>query len=315
MFAICLESSHQKGMGHLFRAINFFTFLKSNNEQCLVVLNDDPIAIDILTSKGIHFEIVDLTDYISGWEAQLINKYSVDVWINDRLDTDYRHSENVKKCGIKLITFDDHGEGAVLSDMHVAALNFYEEIKINNKKMLRGIDYLILNKDIAKFKRLRKGIHKVLVTLGGSDTYGVTVKVVSILKEIGISADIHLGPSFKHNVSLESLVDNQFTLIGKVPSLIELFYGYDLAITGGGITPFEANATGLPCIVVANELFEIANGKFLSELGSSIFAGYHEEIDNNVFNQAIDAEKMSLVGINKIPLDGAENIYRQIQLL
>ena len=32
---------------------------------------------------------------------------------------------------------------------------------------------------------------------------------------------------------------------------------HDLAVTGGGMTPFEANAAGLPCIVVANETFEI----------------------------------------------------------
>lgn len=315
MFALCIESSQRKGMGHFFRALNFIDFLKSQKEDYIVFLNQDPTASEILNAKNIRFENVDLIDYTSGWEIRLINLYSVDVWINDRLDTDSRHAQNVKKKGIKLITFDDNGSGVELSDMHIAALAFAETSRMPEHKTCKGIEYLILNKDIAKYKKLRSSIKKILVTLGGSDTYGVTIAVINILKEIGTAADIHLGPSFIHHEELKTVIDDRYRIIGRVPSLIELFSQYDLAITGGGISPFEANASGLPCVIIANEVFEIANGKFLSNLGSSVFAGFYKDIDKNAFARPKDLEMMSRTGMSSITLNGAENVYRQIMLL
>jgi spore coat polysaccharide biosynthesis predicted glycosyltransferase SpsG len=273
------------------------------------------VALGVLNSTGIRFETVDLMDYESGWETGLIKRYNVDVWINDRLDTDYRHSKNVKRNNIRLITFDDNGSGTELSDLHVAALAFAKDGKSKAKKTLKGIEYLILNKDIDKFKRLRDKKSKIIVTLGGSDTYGVTVKVVNLLKEQGKTADIHVGPSFKHHEELKAIIDERYRVIGRVPSLIKTFYDYDLAVTGGGITPFEANASGLPCIIVANELFEIANGQFLSNIGSSIYAGFHENIDKTAFARPLEIETMSRSGMTRITLNGAENIYRQIEAL
>ena len=313
MFAICIESSHKKGMGHLFRALNFIDLLKSRNEPHIIFVNDNNVAIGLLKSGNLDFEIVDLTNHESDWESHLIRKYNVHVWINDRLDTDINHALNVKKNNIKLVTFDDHGTGAELADIHVAALSFASDKELKGKSVLAGVKYLILNKAIEKAKRHRKNIEHILVTLGGSDTYGVTLKVVKILKSLGKKAAIHTGPSFQHHDNLDSLINKDFNIIGNVNSLIETFYTYDLAITGGGITPFEANASGLPCIIIANEVFEIPNGRFLNDLGSSVFAGYHEKIDEDIFNKDLDIEKMSWIGMNSISLNGADNIYKEIQ--
>lgn len=316
MFAICIESSHQKGMGHLFRALNFIESLQSNKETYVIFINNDSIACEILRAKGIRFEIVDFADTESGWETGLIRNYGVTVWINDRLDTDIKHAKQVKGAGVKLVTLDDRGDGAGLADVNVAALQFGQEAELKGKVVLTGIEYLILNRDIKKYRRLRKKAEKLFVTLGGSDTYGVTVKVVEILKRLGKSATVHTGPSFAHHRELEETsYGGDFNFIGRVPSLLETFYSYDLAVTGGGLTPFEANASGLPCIIVASETFEIKNGRFLKNLGSSVFAGFHADMDETVFGREFDIERMSSVGLNRIPLDGAEKVYRRIKEL
>lgn len=315
MFALCVESSHQKGMGHLFRTINLIDVLNVNNAQYIVIINNNKIACEILKSKAIPYETVDLADYESDWETDLIQRYVIDVWINDRLDTDIRHARNIKKNGVRLVTFDDKGSGVELADIHVAAFAFAKEGQPKGRTVLAGLDYLILNKDITKYKRVRKKVGNIIVSLGGSDTYGVTLKVVDILKGLNKKATVHIGPSFRHRKELEAMIDKDFHIMSNVPSLIEEFYRYDLAITGGGMTPFEANASGLPCIIIANEIFEIENGKFLDELGSSVFAGYHENINVGSFNMDLDIEKMSMTGINSISLNGAENVYRMIQSL
>ena len=315
MFAICIESSHQKGMGHFFRSLNFINYLKEMDVSFIIFINNDAAAIEILDTMDVRFEIVDLGDFLSNWETRLINKYGVDLWVNDRLDTDLRHSQNVKRNGIKLVTFDDRGSGAEFADIHVASMPFNNKGDLKGKNVLTGLSYLILNKDIARYKRVRKKVEKIIITLGGSDSYGVTVKVVNIFRSLNKKATLHIGPSFMHHKELEMVANDNFSIINKVPSLMATFYEYDLAVTGGGITPFEANASGLPCIIIANEIFEIENGKFLDELGSSVFAGYHENINVGSFNMDLDIEKMSMTGINSISLNGAENVYRMIQSL
>ena len=81
------------------------------------------------------------------------------------------------------------------------------------------------------------------------------------------------------------------------------------------MTPFEANASGLPCVIVANETFEVKNGRFLESIGSSLFAGFHEEINESVFEKEPAVERMSSIGLSNIPLDGAEKVYGRIKEL
>ena len=182
------------------------------------------------------------------------------------------------------------------------------------KKVLKGVDYLILNSQINLFKKNRIKLENILVTLGGSDTYAVTIKVLKLLKKYNIKATIHTGPSFKHKEELQKNLTTNFKIVDFVPSLIEEFSKYDLAITGGGITPFEANASGLPCMIIANETFEVPNGEFLSSLGSSLYLGFHENIDESKFKdiEKLNLENMSQNGLLKLNTKAVEKIYREI---
>jgi len=312
MFAICIESSHKKGMGHLFRMLNFTKNLEKHSKQFIFIVNDNEKTHDILNVRDIPYEVVDLVDYTSNWETKIIHKHKVRYWLNDRLDTNQNHSINVKNTNTKLVTFDDLGSGAKYSDINVCGLFF--DKKTEGKKILKGIDFLILNNEIDQYKRERTHVKNIIVTLGGSDTYGVTIKVLNILIKNNIKATIHVGPSFEHVNELKKILTDNYKVVKFLPSLIEEFNKYDLAITGGGITPFEANASGLPCLIVANEYFEIPNGYFLDELGSSVFLGFHEDINEDVFNDlySLSINNMSLNGMSNLNTNAVEKIYSNI---
>lgn len=308
MFALCIESSHVRGMGHFFRALNLANELAKTGYPFRFYLNDHVPSLRILTERGIPYRIVDLEDFAGNWEASLIQRDGITLWINDRLDTDIRHAQKIKATGIPLATLDDRGAGATLADLHIAALAFDEQESLAGIKLLRGSDYLILNPQISDYMRSRKQLSSILVTLGGSDTYGVTVKVVQILKEMNLTATIVIGPAFKHMNALDEVLTSGFTVKRDVPSMIEEFYHHDLAITGGGITPFEANASGLPCVVIANEQFEIPVGVALQKLGGSHFAGYYESLEEPLFSLDLPLEKMSSAGMCNIGMQGSTRV-------
>jgi len=314
MFAICVESSHAKGMGHLFRMLNFANYLNKKKEKYIFVINNNKKTKEILSSKNIPFEVVNLEDYISNWESNIIDKYDIKYWINDRLDTGEINSLNIQKKSVKLITFDDLGEGAKRSNLNICGLFFHKD-NIYGKKVSKGVEYLILNNEIDKYKKQRIKIDNILVTLGGSDTYGVTIKVLKLLKKYNVKSSIHIGPSFRHKKELEKELTDDYKFLKFIPSLIEEFSKYDLAITGGGITPFEANASGLPSLIIANEIFEIENGKFLDSIGSSKFIGFHDNINEHVFEKlnSLDIKTMSKNGMDSLNTKAVDKIYREIK--
>lgn len=308
MFALCIESSHARGMGHFYRALNLAVGLAKAGLPYTFYLNDHAPSLQIFVERGMPHRIVNLENFTGNWEASLIQQDGITLWLNDRLDTDVRHAEKIKATGIPLVTFDDRGTGAALADLHIAALTFDEQEHLGGAKLLRGADYLILNPQISAYTRLRKHLVNILVTLGGSDTYGVTVRVVQLLKEMDLTATIVVGPAFMHMDKLDAVLTEGFTLKRGVPSMIEEYHGHDLAITGGGITPFEANASGLPCIVIANELFEIPVGVALQKLGGSLFAGHHEALSLPLFRTDLPLEQMSQAGMRNIGLQGTQRV-------
>jgi spore coat polysaccharide biosynthesis predicted glycosyltransferase SpsG len=312
MFAICVESSHKKGMGHFFKMLNFVEYLKSKNEEFIILINEDKISNEILKDKRLPFNVVDLNNVSTNWETDIIKNFKIDVWLNDRLETSSAHAINVRGNDVYLVTIDDLGEGAELSNIHFAAMPCVFNNNPKGEKICSGIKYIILDKEIEKYKKLRNKQDKILVTLGGSDTYGTTIKVVKILNELAVSADIIIGPSFKHKNELLDIAADKFNIKHCVPSLIEEFKNYDMAIAGGGITPFEANASGLPCIIIANEPHEVENAVYLNQLGSSVFAGFHDSIDKSLFSLDLEISKMSKNGLDLLTTSAVEEIYNEI---
>jgi spore coat polysaccharide biosynthesis predicted glycosyltransferase SpsG len=312
MFALCIESSHARGMGHFYRALNLAEGLAKAGLPYKFYLNDHAPSQKILIERGVLHRVVNLDDLNGNWEAPLIQQDGITLWVNDRLNTDARHAEKIKASLVPLVTFDDRGTGAALADLHIAALAFDAEERLAGTKLLRGAGYLILNPQISDYVRHRVKRSSVLVTLGGSDTYGVTIKVVKLLKDMNLTATIVVGPSFIHMDKLDEVLTEDFTLKRGVPSMIEEFSHHDLAITGGGITPFEANASGLPCVVIANELFEIPVGIALQKLGGSLFVGHHESLLLPLFGADLPLEEMSRNGLRNIDLQGTQRVIDEL---
>jgi spore coat polysaccharide biosynthesis predicted glycosyltransferase SpsG len=302
-------------MGHLYRQLVFSGFLAQRGMPSVFFVNKDEVATKILSEHDKRFEIVDLTDYETGWERTVMREYPINVWIDDRLNTDKRHARFIKDHGVTLVVFDDGGTGATLADFNFSALCFEKNTHPPGRHVFTGTDYLILNPEIDAFKRPRHRMDKILVTLGGSDTHGVTSKVVKMLKSAGHRATIVLGPSFKCQRELLETANDGFKIKHSVKSLVAEFGGYDLAICGGGITPFEANASGLPCLIIANEPFEASHAQYLESLGSSVFAGYHTDLHGDIFDHLPTSSKlseMSQAGLSHLDTKGAERIFQTL---
>jgi spore coat polysaccharide biosynthesis predicted glycosyltransferase SpsG len=314
MFAICLESSHVRGMGHLFRMRNLAHQLRSRLLPFVILTNNHAPALELLRRDNLPFEVVDLTQ-ARHWVPHAIRRLGARLWVNDRLNTDLLEAQAVKDAAIPLVTFDDRGAGASIADLHIAALTFDATEALAGKRVVRGLDYLIIDPEIARWRQQRTIPKNILVSMGGSDTYGVTARIVTLLRKLGRTATIVIGPGFGDRASLDAELTEEFELKIAVPSLIEEMSRHDLAITGGGITAFGAAASGLPVIVVANEWFEVPVAQHLARLGAARYAGHHSGLDEAAFVLPKDVAAMSAAGLTQVPLDGVERVCQLMQEL
>lgn len=299
-------------MGHVFRALNLAAKLREEGRPLTFFLNEHPPALHLVAKHGFSFEIVPLLGGV-GWERDVITRHGVKLWVNDRLDTSHAHASLIKSCGIPLVTFDDRGDGARLADLNIAALVFDPAESLHGARVLQGADYLVLNPEIAKNQHRREFLNSIIVTMGGSDTYGVTVKVVKALatKEF-TNVTVVVGPAFGHMAALEACLPKSFSLKRNVPSLAEEFRGHDLAVTGGGVTPFEAAAAGLPCAVIASEDFEVPVGRALERMHAAVFLGHHQSVDWSRLSCDIDVVTMSEAGMNNVGVSGTARVVSAI---
>lgn len=320
MFAICIESSHARGLGHLYRSLTLADGLRRRGWPLRFLVNAHPMSIDLIRSQGYEASVIDLTSE-PGWESAWLAAHpAVKVWVNDRLDTSAAHAQRVLSRGVRFATFDDRGSGAAFADLHVAALAFGDAGRLQGRRILSGVDYLMLDPALAGHRRQRNTADALLVTLGGSDTWGVTPRIMEALLSLGQRASIVLGPSFGHVAEVDAVLARapvgMFTVHrGGVPSLADEMARHDLAITGGGMTPFQANAMGLPCIVVANETFEIPVGQALERLGGSVFAGFHQDLDLSVLHRPLQIAQMSAAGLSAVDLRGCDRVVEALVAL
>ena len=303
-------------MGHLFRSFLFVEYFEKNNIDYLILVNDDPASTAIYDEKKIRYEIVDYSDE-SDWEKDIINKYSPDVWINDKFITDKKMAITLSESDVLFCLLDESGEYDYLADLHFAGMIYPSKRDVKGKKVFCGEKYMIINKEVDVHRRQRENISRIIVTLGGSDPFGVTVEVINELSKYDYDVDVVIGPNFKYIDELNKANTKKFNIQTKVPSLIAMMENYDLSIIGGGFTCVEAAAAGLPSIIIANAPHEVFTGRFMEQKGCSIFAGEHGAWDRNIISnlESLDIKTMSLKGLETFDTIALERIMDTIRMI
>jgi UDP-2,4-diacetamido-2,4,6-trideoxy-beta-L-altropyranose hydrolase len=125
--------------------------------------------------------------------------------------------------------------------------------------MLLGSPYALLKPDYAMLRRRaspRSGkIGRILVSFGGVDRDGLTLRTVNALLALGlddVACDIVLSSGSPQFQDIRDRIsgNSRFVLHDRVPTLAPLILAADLAIGASGTTNWERLCLGLPAIVV-----------------------------------------------------------------
>jgi UDP-2,4-diacetamido-2,4,6-trideoxy-beta-L-altropyranose hydrolase len=149
-------------------------------------------------------------------------------------------------------------------------------------KLLLGPRYALLPAALRNIgpKEIHPEVKKILVTLGGSDSSGLTLRVLKALQISGTGKvwSVVAGPGFAKteilNLKELSVSDRRINLYFAPGTLLPLLAESDLVICAGGLTAVEAAATGTPALILILAENQRPNAVEMDRLGIAVNLGW-----------------------------------------
>lgn len=257
------------------RGNNYLTFITNNNKY----------AIDLIKQSGFECIVLDGLEQLQAY----LSMQPMDIAILNQLNT--RHGEALlfKRNSRFLVTIEDAGLSAKMADLRFNVLYPIKDA-ITDLRFI-PLSCSFQNKHLIP-KITRRKVKNILITQGGSDTYGFIPKIIKTLYSIpeAISAKVVIGPNFLFEKELSRALTNSprsFDIVREETDLSELFLKTDVAVSAAGNTLFELACLGVPSVVVCGELFEVDTAKRLENEGFGVNLGFGAEVKGKDILQAV----------------------------
>ncbi len=290
------DGGYPIGSGHILRAVRILrelsnlcpldsTIMMANDIKMIPIAATAPASLHILPPRSDLDAIKPILNAAPVLESLSDQHY--DLCLIDMLDTPERDMRSLADTGVKLVTFDDRGPGRVYAD---AIFNVLVEEPDQSMlkpvcRLFEGCPFAMLDPQFAALGNDLKvrnydSSGDILVTMGGVDAAGLTVKTARALKLIRKIRKVIFvgGAAYPHCNELELELKSapwEWEIRLNVPGLLDLFLWCDLALIAGGLTMYEACRSGTPALAICQPIdhqFELA--RKLSLAGGMETVGY-----------------------------------------
>ncbi len=262
------------GMGHIYRCLNL---AERFAEHDLYFLMENFGGIeDLRLEKKYHvitlMQGIDAKSDINQTVAAIRNN-SIDMLIIDKHGMPISYYAEIKKHCMT-VAIGDLTNIQFPADLVVNGFVGFENSVTKNKygdRCLLGPKYQILNKRFGK-NTTRNKRHRLLVTLGGFDEYGLSEYVARKLGELGHSfkTKIILGPAS----TTKPAKQDHAIIISKFTNDMQKEIGMtEFGLCSGGLTSYEFASQGIPFAIICQERHQLKTAKEWEKRGLAINLG------------------------------------------
>jgi spore coat polysaccharide biosynthesis predicted glycosyltransferase SpsG/CMP-N-acetylneuraminic acid synthetase len=243
--------SMKVGMGHIYRSLSLAHEI-TDHEILFVSDHKNVIAVSKFAGYDYWLGIYDKSEIVQ----QIIN-LKPDIVINDILSTDESDVRPLKKYDIKVVNFEDLGDGSRLADIVINEL--YDLPLIDGNNYLWGHNYFFLRGefDNAKPHQFKKHINTILISFGGTDQYHLSLKVFKSIKFLcekrNIKVNIVTGYGYQGYDELKDEVSGlkYVNLTRSTGVISKIMEQCQVAIVANGRTVYELAHLNIPAIVIS----------------------------------------------------------------
>lgn len=313
------------GLGHVRRCLAIAYEAQRQNEFDIVFsVNDEPSVLDFVRSKG--FPVVNNFDY---------EELSPSIIVIDTKENLSGLIRTVRGTGTRVCLVDNVTPARLLCNAVIYPVEHFSggpDWDGFTGTLYAGAKYFPLNKEFLEVSAQTVGEYfqgqGILVTMGGTDPFDLTLRVVNAI--LGIPNDIIkvvIGPNFSVSQvnALQKLADNSnsIQLFDRVRDMATLISSSKLIITALGTTILEAAYLGVPTIILSNFIEDLAAAKGYESIGSACFLGHYKDVDDNYISENVKSllrnksklDQMSLKGEKLVDGFGAFRIVNILKSL
>lgn len=299
------DGSGSIGMGHIMRCIGLaHAFIDRNFEVVFLLGIDSPPVVNRLEHENLNF-VCGSQGIASQLDSALtsaicIEKQATLLLIDGyRYDTEWLQSLEVGDTKIMLWTDYLQAEelpvSLVLDQTAGANYECYRKAA-PTATLLCGLDYVVLRPEFIENKlirRLRESATHLLVTMGGADPEGATLKALEAIKRLlalnslsedlqvdPISTRVVVGPAnrFLREINELAAQIKSCEVYSSVTDMSEFLAWADLAIASAGTSVWEFSYAGLPAITISIADNQVPLAKAVQEFGGGVDLGMAEDL-------------------------------------
>ena len=309
------------GFGHVVRCVAVAEELRRYHCPCIFAMRKGIEGFAFVRRSG--FQVTRL----SGPFEQIVKRVGARAVVLDVRDDLPRIAlRRLRTEGALIVTIDDPSDRRLDAD-----LAFYPpipQVKTMNwagftGKLFVGWEWVLLRKQFSMVTPIlhHSGTPRVLITMGGSDPAGLTLKAVRALRSLKepFEAVVLLGPSFLHEQELKkelALAGTRFGVMRNVSNVARLMRESDLAVASFGVTAYELAACGVPAVYLCLTPDHAMSASAFTREKMAISLGVHSHVSvmklasavGRLLRDAPRRQKMSTICRRRMDGRGTERI-------
>lgn len=297
------DGSHTLGMGHVVRCLALGEELRQRHGVGVsFAVSEDEQGVDYLRAASFPVEgpkPAHLNE--QEWMDQVIETQDPDAIVMDfRTGLSPKAVEQWRAHGRVVVTLDDPSDRRLAAD-HA----FYPPVPQVDRldwtgfrgELHAGWDWILLRRQFQDVQRNAREPQfrekpSVLVTMGGSDPAGLTLKAIAALNQLDVQLHtrIVLGPCFQHDTELANLLDHYrhpYEVLRNVSDMAGVMSRADLAVASFSVTAYELAAAGTPAVLLCLRPDDEKSAEPFAAEQIAIPLGFHKNVRTEQITDAL----------------------------
>jgi CMP-N-acetylneuraminic acid synthetase/spore coat polysaccharide biosynthesis predicted glycosyltransferase SpsG len=294
-----VDGGSRMGMGHVYRSLAIADALRSlsraevaflmsgaaEHEQGLIAVSRAGYPLRVARDAALETLLEHVRDFAPA------------VLINDLPALDAGYMTALSRLGATTVNLVDALDDLETTEHYAQVIvSVMQEDRETPEGFYGGPAYAILREHFrGREKKLREKPELVLLSFGGSDPQGLTLKAARALQALDASVDVVAvaGPAFSYRREFDALMDalpRQIPLINEAGGHIaDLMLEADLVVGSGGMSVYELAALGTPGIVLGQNAREEKRMREFARHGTVEYLGLGPEVDERALLDAVRA--------------------------
>jgi spore coat polysaccharide biosynthesis predicted glycosyltransferase SpsG/CMP-N-acetylneuraminic acid synthetase len=297
------DGGPRMGMGHIYRSLAIAEALRSLSraEVAFLMSGGTEHEQGLIAVSRAGYPVRVARDAALETCLEQVRDFSPAILINDLPALDAAYLTALSRLGTTTVNLVDALDDLETTEHYAQVIvSVMKEERETPEGFYGGPAYAILREHFrGREKHLRERPELVLLSFGGSDPQGLTLKAARALQGLEPSIEVVAvaGPAFSYRREFEAFMKaNEKGLPRKVPlineaggHIAELMLEADLVVGSGGMSVYELAALGTPGIVLGQNAREEKRMREFARHGTVEYLGLGPEVEELALFEAVRA--------------------------